>query len=81
MSIEGIIYMAGIVSLFSFLLLVTVFAATASAILITRHLCKELRSTYNHIQLAYFMKMLKEKGYATTKEEFFSEKTWRKDYE
>ncbi len=71
--IELIIYWTGVVTLISLGLLVTLFSVYLIFCGLLQLLCKELRSTYNHVQLYYFMGKIKELGYAQAMHEQIKE--------
>lgn len=62
--IENLIYWTGVVTIFSVGLLVTLFSLYLITCAPLQMLVKELKRSYNHMQLYYFMAQLKEKGYA-----------------
>lgn len=62
--IENLIYWTGVATLLSVGLLVTLFSLYLIICALLQMLVKELKRSYNHVQLYYFMKQLKEKGYA-----------------
>ncbi len=62
--IENLIYWAGVVALLSVGTLVTLFSLYLIICALLQMLVKELKRSYNHVQLYYFMAQLKEKGYA-----------------
>lgn len=64
--IENLIYWTGVTTLISIGLLVTLFSLYLIICALLQMLVKELKRTYNHVQLYYFMAQLKEKGYAQT---------------
>jgi len=62
--IENLIYWAGVVSLLSLSLLILMASIWFIFLLVQSHIIKDLKSTYNHVQLFWFMKEVKKKGYA-----------------
>jgi len=62
--IEGLIYWAGVTALLSASVLATLFSVYLISRGFSKLLAKELRRSYNHVQLLFFMAKLKEKGYA-----------------
>lgn len=62
--IENIIYWVGVSAIACLSITVILLSFIVSQILITRHLTKELKSAYNHVQLYWVMNELKKKGYA-----------------
>jgi len=67
--IESLIYWTGVATLLSVGLLVTLFSLYLIVCALLQLLVKELKRTYNHVQLYYFMAQLKEKGYAQAVDE------------
>lgn len=67
--IEQIIYWSGVAAVLSFLAAVIVFSLGVLFLATKNMLIKNLRSTYRHAQLYFFMKEVMEKGYAQAKSE------------
>lgn len=62
--IENLIYWTGVITLMSIGLLAIFFSWWLILGALLKLIVKELKRTYNHVQLYYFMAQLKEKGYA-----------------
>ena len=62
--IESLIYWTGVMALTSIGLLAVFFSWWLILGALLKLIVKDLRRTYNHVQLYYFMRQLKEKGYA-----------------
>lgn len=60
--IETIIYWAGALAIISVLAVISAMAIMILSMIITSHLVKELKSTYNHCQLRRLMTKLKSAG-------------------
>ena len=62
--IELVIYCLGVTAAITACMAVMCFCAWCCVIILEAKVIKTLKSTYNHLQLMYFMRELKEKGYA-----------------
>lgn len=67
--IENLIYWTGVAAILSGALLVSTVGLYLTVSIFLTLLVKELKSSYNHIQLYYFMRELKKKGYAQAVED------------
>lgn len=59
---ETIIYWVGAIAIISVLAVISAMAIMILSMIITSHLVKELKSTYNHCQLRRLMQRLKKDG-------------------
>lgn len=68
--INEIIYWTGVCALVSIGLLVIVIAIWVSARMLRNEIVKDLKSAYHHVQLVYFMKEIKKRGYKLALEDY-----------
>ena len=66
---EDLIYWTGVATLLSVGLLITLLSIYLVTCKLRNMLVNKLKSSYNHVQLYYFMAQLKEKGYAQAVDE------------
>ena len=67
--IESLIYWVGVIALTSVGILAIFFSWWLILGALLKLIVKDLKRTYNHVQLYYFMAQLKEKGYAQAVDE------------
>lgn len=67
--IESLIYWVGVIALTSVGILAIFFSWWLILGALLKLIVKDLKRTYNHVQLYYFMQQLKEKGYAQAVDE------------
>lgn len=67
--IESLIYWVGVIAITSVGLLAIFFSWWLILGALLKLIVKDLKLTYNHVQLYYFMAQLKEKGYAQAVDE------------